>query len=225
MSYDQVLNHSYDFVSSIIQLIPLGLPGTCEITVFASGKWAEEKYIQLSASPDLFRQLALFVIQDCVVTDQDSGYITHGFQHAIDYVTDPSNGFPTNLDMPANTTYFTVVVQASNDMFRIYDRDPGNYDAQVSVTLVQGLEIAMRDLPSDGYLKAELEVRQRFLWDSHLVQENGLKTHHAWWEPRSPFTLPMMNLTSGERCNSTRQSSRTANCSELDYGNPGSVER
>jgi len=86
------------------------LLGSCQITVFASGKWADENDLQASVSPYMLRQLVLYVVQECVVTDQDGGYATHGFKRAVDWVTAPTTNFPTNLDMPASTTYFTAMV-------------------------------------------------------------------------------------------------------------------
>ena len=67
------------------------LLGTCQVTVFASGKYAFENPLKIDAFPNLFRTLALYTVQNAFMSHHAPSYryncfTTYGFKKTVDWI-------------------------------------------------------------------------------------------------------------------------------------------
>lgn len=67
----------------------LTLPGTCQITLYASGPSAPELDHYL-LSPSSLRKMAGYLLQSCLLATGAGGFITSGLQNTLSTITQPN---------------------------------------------------------------------------------------------------------------------------------------
>ena len=192
------------------------ISGSCEIKILVSGKYAAENPVTISASPDLFRQMALYTMQECFVKDETAGFITHNFGKAVDWVLDLSNDFPTNLAMPSTTTYFTALVWKAGEEAQegLEGYNPGDSDPESSVHILDALFRVIRRRPLDSDVRADLERKRQYMADSWMEQEAGREDQRKWWASAdaSRLSIPASISNSMDDCRARRGGQGMSNC-------------
>ena len=108
--------------------------GECHITADVEGQNPDGEEFQIQ--PDVLYNMASYLITACNPSKQATtvgGYITADFANTMDYIST----IGTNLDTPsypANTTFFTVAVSATNSIKSAF---PGQYHPYTGAIITQ----------------------------------------------------------------------------------------
>ena len=196
-------------------------PGTCQIKLTASGKYASEHDLAIRMSPDDLRLLALYTVEDCIFKQHIGGYTTKGFEDTIDWLVAPDTGFPDNLDLPAYTTFFTAMVGHP----QVEGYEPGAHDPLISRAMLHYLGQARAQTPRMSGLQRMLARRYEYIRISAEVQQRHREWKRAWWED---WVYPPPSTGNGSSSYAEKEtmardqqgeaSDRGANDSDLDDG-------
>lgn len=192
------------------------IPGTCQIKLSASGKYASENDLVIRIAPDELRQMALYTIEACVQKEDYGGYATKGIGKATEWITAPSTHFPGDPRLPPSITFFTALVWFSGREPWRNGYDPGEHDYWTTIAILEHLRAAKDAAPPRSALKFLLEDRYHYLYASAEIQDGGRERKWPWWgkfltQGSSSTSIPVGNQTAA--CASNLVAPGAANCS------------
>ena len=147
-----------------------GQEGGCRITVEWFNPDSESPGEPISIAPDRFRQMASWLISECVTLDGMGGFGTIGLQNQINWLADGTTSDTAIRDgpLPAEATFFTVTID--NDVYA-NAFDPSSHDPAVAEAL------------SDGVRDKGNAERADILTDASqfMGRVQGYGRPSAWW--------------------------------------------
>ena len=191
--------------------------GNCEIQVTWSNPDVHEDH--LVAVPDLFRNLAAFLINSCVVSEGGiGGFGTVGLQNLFGVLLDPNVDL---ADFPPGASFYTVTVTGWPDSHSTIFT-PGDDDPAMSEAVADALWNARNNLPRHDdlfghYTELATDVAER----SRLMRRGG--TGVPWWPPwwagKITPQRPKDQMT--YECDAKLGAPAAVDCSRLEFSELG----
>ncbi|CAF9930054.1 MAG: hypothetical protein ALECFALPRED_004510 [Alectoria fallacina] len=173
---------------------------SCRIKFSASGKYAEEVNFPIYISGTTMRDMVGRIIDDCAGARERrkqtpwGGVGTKYIQRTLDWLMDPSTGFPENLDIPRSTTFLTAMVYAH---YRPIVYEPGAQSKEISSVFLKWIDAAAGRLPHTSPFWGVLANRYFYVWKANEGQGSHGRLPH-WWDDvqaRPHFELGRANGT------------------------------
>ncbi|KAL6715396.1 hypothetical protein ACLMJK_006357 [Lecanora helva] len=165
---------SYRFHESDPNQLPVEMSyGTCEIVLQASGAAAAQAD-RIMIKPVDVRNMAGWVLEQCVGAEKQGGAVTKNVKNAVSWVLDPRSRFDSG-NMPPSTTFLSLHIwnAGSSEPWNAGDWDP--YIGRDIAEYAYKTAVAM----APGKNKDEIERRADRLSDWSSLQRFGKR--QIWW--------------------------------------------
>ncbi|KAI4137035.1 MAG: hypothetical protein L6R39_007504 [Caloplaca ligustica] len=126
-------------------------------------------------NPRDIRNMAGWVVDQCVVGKGQGGAISHGHQKAINAINDPAFD-PTEHELPPAATFFALHIwNTGRDKLWL----AGDDDPALAVPIDAGIWIASRRAPAGSALRRQLQRKIEYY--AERIQTMTYKRRLPWW--------------------------------------------
>ena len=129
--------------------------------------------------------MVLVVLQECSPR-RESGFSTRFFNRTTAWITDPQSGFPTNMNMPYSTLYFTGMAWSIYDLAeRPPNWNPGDSSYWALLQIGSRVDTALMGADPLSPEWTELRRKQAWIQESRRLRPS-FEYNSRWWERPAP---------------------------------------